>query len=507
MIPVSNNYKSYLLNKAFSPYSRIIVDGVEYLGNVIKTFPKIKHQATAIVGSFPSKVLDFEIYDFNSSIDFQDKEIEVYKGFLINGTVEYVKQGVFIPKAENITRNISTKVISFKNVQDRVQLLENKYESNLDYSENQTHTGLEIIQEICTKRNITLATLNFAFANYNFPQPNFPENITEREVMSRLAEIGGETAFFDYNGNLCIKSQTNTNVTIQRSQYEKISEEKSITFNTVVLGKDGMDDDIIYPSNMNDSERVELKILDNPFVDLIREEIIEEVANHIIGITYMPYELSGFIDGFIYEVNDVINILDRNGNTVRAVILDYETTSRYKSIIKTNLNVENQKTNYNLAGSNKKDLDNVKFQVNHITNQVEALASDTNELGEEVASTRATLNSQGVQIDVLSTNIDENGEVTSVKTTEGFTFDNNGLNISKSDTTLNTQINNVGTYYRDGNTVIGQTTKDGSKFKDMDLFGIYRYGKNSINDEPMFIAQLYTDSNNEECFGHFWNGG
>lgn len=391
MIPVSNNYKSYLLNKSFSPYSKIIVDGVEYLGNVIKTFPKIKHQASTIAGSFPSKVLDFEMYDFNNNIDFQGKELEVYKGFLINGTVEYIKQGVFIPKAENITRNISAKVISFKNVQDRVQLLENKYESSLNYSGGQTHTGLEIVQEICAKRNINLVTLNFAFSNYSFPQPNFPENITEREVVSRLSEIGGETTFFDYNGNLCIKSQTNTNVTIQRSQYEKISEEKVITFNTVVLGKKGIDDDIIYPLGINDSDRVEFKILDNPFVDLIRESIIAEVAQHIIGLTYMPYELIGFIDGFIYELNDVVSILDRNGSVVRAVILDYESTSRYKSDIKIDLRAEFQKTNYSLAGSDQMELSKVRLEVDHINKKVESTVEDISEQNTKISKITQTV--------------------------------------------------------------------------------------------------------------------
>ena len=380
MITVSQDYTDYLSNKAFSPYSKIIVDGVSYLGNVIKTFPKIKHQATTITGSFPAKTVDFEIYDYNNNLDFQDKEIEVYKGYLIDDQVEYVQQGVFIPRAENITRNISTKVIKFQNVQDRTQLLDNAYESSLDYSEGQTHTGLEIVQEICTRRGITLLNNNFAFYNYNFPQPNYKENITDREVISRLAEIGGETAFFNYEGELTIKGQTATNVTIPRSRYEKISEEKTITFNTVVLGKEGIDDDIVYPTEMQESNRVAYKILDNPFVDLIRGEIIEEVASHIIGLTYMPYQLSGFIDGYIFELNDVISILDRNSNTVRAVILDYESTSRYKSTIKLNIELETQKTNYNLAGSNKQSIDIVKLEVDHINGEITSLVSKTNDI-------------------------------------------------------------------------------------------------------------------------------
>lgn len=108
---------------------------------------------------------------------------------------------------------------------------------------------------------------------------------------------------------------------------------------------------------------------------------------------------------------------------------------------------------------------------------------------------------QQVQIDILNEK-----EPTSVRTAKGYTFDDEGLKISSEGEPYNALHNNIGDFYRDGETIVGQTTKDGSKFKDMDLFGTYRYGKNSIDDEPMFIAQLYTDANDEECFGHFYNG-
>ena len=113
---------------------------------------------------------------------------------------------------------------------------------------------------------------------------------------------------------------------------------------------------------------------------------------------------------------------------------------------------------------------------------------------------------QSATISIISTNINtENGDIESVKTINGYTFDSDGLNIATNQNTYNTQITNDGTYYKDGDTILGQTTKDGSKFKDMDLFGEWRYGKEDIDDEAMFVAELYTDANGEECFGHFFS--
>ena len=381
MNAVSSNYKD-LINTTLSltPKFKIVIDGVEYLSNVIKTFPKISHSNTKFIGGFPAKTLNMEIYDLENTLDLKNKEIEIYKGFVVNNSIEYVKQGVFIAKSDNITTNISSKTISLSNVQDRTQLLNDKYESSLEWSTN--HTGLEIVQEICTKKGITLASNTFNFANYSFKQPNFPENTTNREVISRLAEIGGEIALFNCDGELVIKGQYTTGDTIQSRRYEKLSKENAFVVNTVVLGKEGIDDDIVYPESIA-TERVEFKILDNPFVDLYREEMIEEVAKYVVGMSYTPYKAENVIDGFIYELNDVVSIVDKNGNTFNAVILDVSNNSRIKSTIKADVGAET-KTNYNLAGSKTSEIAQVKLEVDHINNQIKSVVSTTESVSKTV---------------------------------------------------------------------------------------------------------------------------
>lgn len=381
MIP-SSEYLETLEQTGVSPKSKIIVDGVEYLGDVIKNAPKIKHSSVKFIGTFPIKTVEFSIYDLNNEIDFENKEIEVYKGIVVNNSIEYVKQGIFIPRAENIKTNISDRTVSFSDVQDRTQLLEGAYTSSLDWSNNQTHTGLEIIQEICTRKNIILKNTDFAFASYNFKQPNFSETITDRGVIAAMAEIGGEITIFDSNGKLEIKSKYNTNHTIQRKKYEKLSYEKIIAINTVVLGKEGINDDIVYPETI-ETERVEAKILDNPFVDLYREEMIEEVANHLIGMSYIPFQIDNFVDGYMYELNDSMTVTDKNGNVFEATILSIESSTRIKSIFSAP-KLENAKTDYTLAGSNKESISRVKLDVDHINKRVEVLAEDINESKESI---------------------------------------------------------------------------------------------------------------------------
>ena len=518
MQTISNTYKNYLEETlSLSPKSKIIVGEKEYLGDVIMSPPKVSHSNTSFIGGFPSKTCSFDLHNPNNDINLENKEIEVYKGLVINGVIEWVKQGVFIPQASNITNDITTRTYKIDNAQDRTQLLDEVYESSLDWATS--HTGLEIVQEICTKKGITLETTNFNFASYVFEtQPNFSSTITYREVVSRIAQIGGEIAIFNNNGNVVIKSSMPTGHTITRKRYEKLSYEKPFIVNTVTLGKEGIDDVIMYQDSdlmnagigknkvdiskyeptdyhkgnfeldddvlkititelytsvnnfvaqwklklkpnttytlygktehsnnaqnaawymysdrlwgsgtlgnintstpktfttnntgnlvvglyLRDSVKIgdivtisnfqieegnaatsyrvfeptgakEIRIDDNPFTDLNREEIISTVASFIIGKSIIPFNAQNVVDGFYLELNDSVTIIDKDNNSIEATILNYETSNRIKSNLKAE--VETSISNYNLAGSNKKTINEVKLQVDHLNNEIRSIVS------------------------------------------------------------------------------------------------------------------------------------
>ena len=384
MYAISNNYKNLLeTSLSFSPKSKIVVDGTTYDGSVIKTYPKISHKNGTMIGGFPTKTCTFDIYDVNGNLDFEGKEITVYRGLDVNGT-EWIPQGIFIPTADKITTDISTKTISFNGIQDKSQLFDATYTTNISWLDGSTHTGLEIVQDICSTLGITLETTTFNWYNYSFKQPNFPSNITYREVISRLAEIGGSIAYISRTGGLVIKSQTSTGHSVARKRYSKLTREKQFGQITVlVLGKDGVDDDIVYPSTLP-SNVVEWKILDNPFVDLYREEMIEMVASYIIGQSIVPFELTDFVDGFYLDLNDTVQVTDKNGNTFDATLLNYESTSRIKATVGAETQ-NNTTTNYNLAGSNRQSIRNVELAVNHNTQQINALSSEVTENTEKIS--------------------------------------------------------------------------------------------------------------------------
>ena len=403
MYAISNNYKEELEQKtSIKSRSKIVVNNTEYT-SIIKTTPKISHKTNSMFGGFPIKTCSFEIYDIDGNLDFKDKEVIVYKGIEMNGVVEYIPQGIFIPRAEQISTNVSQKTIKFENVQDKGQFFNDIYKSDLDWTS--THTGLEIIQEICTNIGVELGTTTFNWYDYKFKQPNFSQNTTYREVISRFAEIGGSIAYINRDGKLIITPQFNTNSTVSNSRYIKLSREQQFgPINVVVLGKTDINDNVYYPINKPD-DSVEWKILDNPFVDLYREEMIEKVASYIIGSSIIPFELTDFVDGFCYDLNDVLKIVDKKGNMFNAVLLNYETTSRIRS----NISVETQETsdtNYNLAGSTKQEYKNIKLDVNHIKNELVSIAEETGELNSKVSKISQNVNEITIEVANVSEQIE-----------------------------------------------------------------------------------------------------
>lgn len=405
MIQISDELKNKLgTSTSIKVKNKIIVGTTEFDGSVIKTNPKISHSNSTIFGGFPAKTCSFEMYNRNNNIDFENKELKIYKGIEVNDTTEWILQGIFIPKAKDIETNVTSKTVSFSNVQDKTQDFDVPYESNLSWDNNTTHTGLEIIQEICTKLSIELESNLFNLSAYNFKQPNFAENITYREVVSRFAEITGSIAFVNREGKLVIKSPTNVNYDIERSRYIKLTKENKITFNTLVLGKEGMNDDIVYPEII-ETDRVEYKIVDNPFVDLYREEMIEDIAANIIGMSYIPFTLSNFVDGFCLDLNDIISVKDKEDNTLLLTLLNYEIANRIS--VNISAPMENAMTDYNLAGSSKSEINKVKLDVDHNKKKITVLAEETTSNTKKVSEIQEDVNGISASVSETTTKLTE----------------------------------------------------------------------------------------------------
>lgn len=347
MYAISNNYKDYI-NSSLSrtPKSKVVIDGVEYLDNVLMSTPTISHTNETFIGGFPSKTCEFEIKDESGTLTLNNKWITVYRGLVIDDTIEWVPMGIFKNLTdEDITTNKTTKTISFKGY-DKRQLLDSVYTTSLDW--NNPHTGLEIVLEVCSKCGVELASQNFNFATYTFTQqPNFPSDTTYTEVISRIAELGGEIALITRDGKVQIKGPTETDVIIDKKKRTSMTQEKMFgPITTLVLGNEGYDNDIIYNEAVNIFNKDNAVVYSNGTVLSVNGTTIRATAN--IAGQYLSSAILVPIDKVLNKTvtlsatittsssNDGIAILywlDSNYNPVNNIIPINSTANSYTYLV------------------------------------------------------------------------------------------------------------------------------------------------------------------------------
>lgn len=390
MYAASTSYKNYIASSRVRvPKSKIVVGNATYTGQqYLKTYPKISHSNSKMIGGFPAKSCEFEIYNLDGSIDLNGKEVSVYRGLEINGSVTWIPLGLFTAKDEDITNNKTARSISFKGT-DRAVLFDCAYGGSLTYP---TTLGA-FVREICARHDITLETTTFPMSTFKLTEaPNMDASVTDRELISRAAELGGCIAQISRTGGLRISKPVSTGIQIGKARYKAVSKEPKFgVINSLVFGHDGYDDDITYPS-IAPENLCQWRIDDNPFIDKTRESSIKTVAAQIFGMSIMPFQITDCIDDYIFDLNDTISVQDKDGTYFTATVLQIETTARIRS----KLSAEAQtvrKTDYKMAGSVMQTLKKVQLQVDHQNLSIQTLVQDVSGLSGEVSTLKQTASS------------------------------------------------------------------------------------------------------------------
>lgn len=390
MYAASTSYKNYIASSRVRvPKSKIVVGNATYTGQqYLKTYPKISHSNSKMIGGFPAKSCEFEIYNLDGSIDLNGKEVSVYRGLEINGSVTWVPLGLFTAKDEDITNNKTARSISFKGT-DRAVLFDCAYGGSLTYP---TTLGA-FVKEICQRHGVALETATFPMSTFKLTEaPNMDASVTDRELISRAAELGGCIAQISRTGGLRISKPVSTGIQIGKARYKAVSKEPKFgVINSLVFGHDGYDDDITYPS-IAPENLCQWRIDDNPFIDKTRESSIKTVAAQIFGMSIMPFQITDCIDDYIFDLNDTISVQDKDGTYFTATVLQIETTARIRS----KLSAEAQtvrKTDYKMAGSVMQTLKKVQLQVDHQNLSIQTLVQDVSGLSGEVSTLKQTASS------------------------------------------------------------------------------------------------------------------
>jgi len=291
--------------------------------------------------------------------------------------------------------------------------------------------------------------------------------------------------------------------------------EKFGAVNTIVLTRSAESDSIYYPTTPP-ADPIEIRIEDNQIMNgNDRDTYMPDIYAKLNGLEYCINDFSS-VGICYYDLCDKYNI--KVGDNFYSCIMfndEVNITQGLEEQVYTEM-PEDTNPDYSKADTTDRKINTAYVLADKANSKVDIVTSQYSSLDNRLDTVETKQTATDLTIDVISQNVtyeyDQQGnpvssKINEVTTTTGFTFNAEGLTISDSNTNFSALHRNDGTYYKDGDTIVGEYTKDGSKQKDLHLFGVYYYGMKNKDETPMFVAQLYTDNNGDEAFGHFYNGG
>lgn len=266
----------------------------------------------------------------------------------------------------------------------------------------------------------------------------------------------------------------------------------------------------------------------NPYI--IGQEQVNYIYTKLAGFQLDSVKTGNILGNPAIDSYDLIQVYgyyeeDENGNQVfvadeNTIVFTtlanntYTYKGNHRNIFDTQIGLEQRTENVSKSSQQtykkiaKTEIDAANATINLITGELQMDEDGNSQVIEGIRTTQ-TQNSLDIEAITSYQEIDGVRTLTGVKTGKGFTFNNSGLIIQSTDNTYKAVHNEIGDYYYDGDTPLGETTNEGSKFKNMDLYGEFRYGKDDIDDPALFVSMKYTANINgvdEVGFGHFWNG-
>ena len=401
------DYLTYIKDSIIrKPRSKIVVDGKTYTGlEHLVSFPKITHETEKMIGGFPAKTCEFEIYNLDGKLSLNGKEVQVYRGLDISDTkTVWIPMGLFYADGEDVTNNSTKRTIQFKGT-DRTRLFDSPFANVYSKGIIPADTVISTVAEkICAKHGLSINTATKSkIISYRFTEAvGTPEDTTDRQVIAWIAELSGCIPIISRDGQSLMFTRPSYKETVteagktypsgsyaDKRKYKTLSAEPLYgPINAISFGHADYDDAYVYQddTDVETNGLHEWKINDNALAENDKSALAPKVFAIIKGMQIYPFELTDFIDDYLFDINDGIQIKKKDGAFVTTYVLGMNTTSRIRSVFKAGTQ-DSSSADRNLAGSVKSDMKKIKLSVDHINNQITALVKESDERYSEFTQT------------------------------------------------------------------------------------------------------------------------
>lgn len=422
----------------------------------------------------------------------KDKDINFKYGLYINDAFQYVDLGNFYIK--DMEDNKKEEEITVTGYDRMIRFMKTFKQSELQLT--YPCTIRKLVQKMCEVCETELYSTDFFNSDLVVNEDFFTaQELTYRDVLEKVAQTTLTTAFIKENKLYFCKL---SNVVTQQLDQSYISrlviKEKFGPLNALVLGRGSVEDNVeaTDEESITQNGRCEIRFDENEFVQEQREKVIDNMFEQIKGLEYYSYEASDL--GVMWlEPCDCIELGDRDGNFYKTYYLKAnitlttgissdseaempdETDTKYKVTSKAEkktLKVERlAKKNEGLikdlaqeTTENTEKLTQHEQTIDSISDKVQSNTTNINnnyqdvlgKLGdcaqksdvETISKSVETIQTDSKYAIEIAQEIQQNG-VTKVKTSMGYTFDDDGLNIEKTGAETKTVLNEKGLDVKD----------------------------------------------------------
>lgn len=212
---------------------------------------------------------------------------------------------------------------------------DNMYKFDRDYSESNLSypaTRGQIIRDACSVCGVQLQTLTFDNDDYIIQEKPSVEQLTFRQLISWVAQIGGQFCRCDSLGRLCIgwyDLKSYEADTMKDGSYIPIKSYDNLSVNnedvvitgvrvTEYIGNSTSEEDSISFLYGKDGYVIDIK--DNKLVFAGKgEEIATMIGERVVGMRFRPFSVSMMNNPGV-EAGDICLIADRKGNQYKSLI-------------------------------------------------------------------------------------------------------------------------------------------------------------------------------------------
>lgn len=349
----------------------------------------------------------------------------------------------------------------------------------------------DVAVRIATFLNLPIAYVNIndnSFAKYYDGGANFEGTETLREALNAIAEATQTIYYINHNWQLTFKRLDRDGeavLTIDKEKYFALDSGTNRRLSAVCSATE-LGDNVIASIEASGTTQY---VRDNPFWSLLTDidEVVETALNNVANLTINQFEME-WRGNYLLEIGDKIALITKDNKVMYSYLLDdsityaggmvensqwsYETDEETESNTSTlgdalkqtyaRVDKANKKIDMVVSdvATNSEAISSIQLNTESITASVskmessltESIEATNEELSTLTHKVDATMSAEDVKLQIKT---ELNNGVDKVITSTGFTFDEEGLTVSKTGSEMETQITEDGmVVYRNEDAVL-----------------------------------------------------